>query len=275
MLCQAFGVHGSGYTYWRRQRRRPVSVEQLKLRASVREVHTRSGGSAGSRSIARMVSDQGQPLSRYRARRVMKQLNLVSCQQPTHRYKKATREHAQIPNRLDRQFTPNKPNQSWCGDVTYIWTGQRWSYLAVVLDLYARQVVGWALSSSPDSQLTGRALTRAFESRGRPKNLLFHTDQGSHYTSTAYQQLLWRYQITPSMSRRGNCWDNAPMERFFRSLKTEWVPTTGYRSIDEAHHDISAYINDYYSSLRPHQHNQGRCPNKAEAEFYSASKSVA
>jgi putative transposase len=205
----------------------------------------------------------------------MKQLDLKSCQQPKHAYKKATKEHVQIPNHLDRQFTPAAPNTVWCGDVTYIWTGQRWSYLAVVLDLYARQVVGWALSSSPDTQLTGRALTQAYQTRGKPKGLLFHSDQGSHYTSTAYRQLMWRYQITQSMSRRGNCWDNAPMERFFRSLKTEWVPTTGYRSQDEAQREIAAYIGNYYCGLRPHQHNQGRCPDKAEAEFWNASKSVA
>lgn len=275
MLCQAFGLYCSGYHYWRRQRRRPISTEQLTLRALVREVHTRSGGSAGSRSIALMVSEQGQPLSRYRARGLMKQLNLTSCQQPKYAYKRAAKEHVSIPNQLDRQFTPAAPNQVWCGDVTYIWTGQRWSYLAVVLDLYARQVVGWALSSSPDTQLTSKALARAFETRGKPKGLMFHSDQGSHYTSLAYRQLLWRYQIKPSMSRRGNCWDNAPMERFFRSLKTEWIPTVGYCSMDEAHRAIAAYINNYYSGLRPHQHNRGLSPDKAEALFWNVSKSVA
>ncbi len=136
----------------------------------------------------------------------------------------------EIPNLLDRQFAVTQPNQVWCGDVTYIWTGNRWAYLAVVMDLFARKPVGWAMSFSPDSELTCKELSHAFESRVRPQGLMFHSDQGSHYTSRKFRQLLWRCQITQSMSRRGNCLDNSPMERFFRSLKTEWVPTIGYRS---------------------------------------------
>ena len=104
-----------------------------------------------------------------------------------------------------------EPDQAWCGDVTYIWTGTRWAYLAVVLDLFARKPAGWAMSHSPDSNLTCQALTMAFESRGRPKNIMFHSDQGSHYTSRQFRQHVWRYRLTQSMSRRGNCWDNAPM----------------------------------------------------------------
>lgn len=160
----------------------------------------------------------------------MKELEISSCQLPIHSYKKVNQEHVVIPNKLDRQFTVSKPNQVWCGDVTYIWIGNRWAYLAVVLDLYARRPVGWAMSLSPDSTLTGRALSMAFELRSKPQGVLFHSDQGCHYTSQTYRQLLWRYRIEQSMSRRGNCWDNAPMERFFRSLKTEWVPTIGYHN---------------------------------------------
>ncbi len=125
---------------------------------------------------------------------------------------------------LRREFNVNRPNEVWCGDVTYIWTGRRWAYLAIVMDLYARKPVGWAMSLSPNSQLTGQAISMAYEQRGRPSNVMFHSDQGCHYTSTYFRQLLWRYQIKQSMSRRGNCWDNAPMERFFRGLKSEWIP---------------------------------------------------
>jgi putative transposase len=173
----------------------------------VKSVHTQSNGSAGARSIAQMVSGQGIPLSRYRARGAMRRLGLVSTQLPTHRYKKASQPHSRIPNTLNREFYPTAPNQVWCGDVTYIWTGQRWSYLAIVLDLYARKPVGWAFSKSPDSALTAKALTMAYESRHRPEGVLFHSDQGSHYTSTSFRQYLWRYRINQSMSRRGNCWD--------------------------------------------------------------------
>ena len=138
----------------------------------VKSVHQQSNGSAGARSIALMVSALGTPLSRYRATGFMKRLGLVSTQLPRHRYKKASQPHSDIPNTLDREFSPTQPNQVWCGDVTYIWTGHRWSYLAVVLDLYARKPVGWALSNSPDSALTTSALTMAYESRKRPEGVL-------------------------------------------------------------------------------------------------------
>ena len=167
-------------------------------------------------------------MGRWLAGRLMKELGLVSCQQPTYRYKRGGHEHVAIPNYLERQFAVTEPNQVWCGDVTYIWTGKRWAYLAVVLDLFARKPVGWAMSFSPDSRLTMKALEMAWETRGKPGGVMFHSDQGSHYTSRQFRQLLWRYQITQSMSRRGNCWDNSPMERFFRSLKNEWMPVVGY-----------------------------------------------
>jgi transposase InsO family protein len=118
-------------------------------------------------------------------------------------------------------------NRVWCGDITYIWAQGKWHYLAVVLDLCARRVVGWALSEKPDTDLVIKALDMAYEQRGRPQGLLFHSDQGSQYASRLFRQRLWRYRMRQSMSRRGNCWDNAPMERVFRSLQTEWIPIAG------------------------------------------------
>ncbi|HEM8303623.1 TPA: IS3 family transposase, partial [Providencia stuartii] len=270
-LCNVFSVHRSSYQYWRHRSKIP-SVEQTRLRALVREAHESSHGSAGARTIADIVSNTKQvPLTRYRASKLMKLLGLVSCQTSKHRYKKTTQEHVEIPNHLRRQFAVTEPNQVWVGDVTYIWSGNRWMYLAVVMDLFARKPIGWAMSFSPDSQLTGKALSMAFESRGKPRNILFHSDQGSHYTSRQYRQLLWRYQIKQSLSRRGNCWDNAPMERFFRSLKTEWVPILGYRNSIEAQQEITRYIIGYYSQLRPHQYNGGLTPNESERLYWENS----
>ena len=230
-----------------------------------------SRGSAGSRSIALMLTHQGIPLSRYLARKAMKSLGLVSSQPMPPRYRKANNEHRAVGNHLDRQFTVNAPNKVWCGDVTYLWIGKRWAYLAVVMDLYSRKPVGWALSLSPDSRLTSKALMMAYESRGKPKDVMFHSDQGMHYTSNHFCQVLWHYQIKQSMSRRGNCWDNAPMERFFRSLKTEWVPKRGYTRFIEADTAITDYIVGYYSQLRPHQHNDGNSPNEAERLYWKTS----
>ena len=157
VLCEQFDVCRSSYKYWCGCRS-VINPDKVKLRALVSEKHKLSNGSAGSRSIAAMVSQHGTNLSRYRARRIMKDLGLVSCQLPKHAYKKALQPHVAIPNELGRQFNVNAPNRVWCGGVTYIWTGQRRSYLAVVLDLFARKPIGWALSRSPDSSLTKQAL---------------------------------------------------------------------------------------------------------------------
>ncbi|BDY92199.1 transposase [Escherichia coli] len=222
-----------------------------------------------------MATQRGYQMGRWLAGRLMKELGLVSCQQPTYRYKRGGHEHVAIPNYLERQFAVTEPNQVWCGDVTYIWTGKRWAYLAVVLDLFARKPVGWAMSFSPDSRLTMKALEMAWETRGKPVGVMFHSDQGSHYTSRQFRQLLWRYRIRQSMSRRGNCWDNSPMERFFRSLKNEWVPATGYVSFSDAAHAITDYIVGYYSALRPHEYNGGLPPNESENRYWKNSNSVA
>ncbi|MGK3611113.1 DDE-type integrase/transposase/recombinase, partial [Escherichia coli] len=134
---------------------------------------------------------------------------------------------------------------------------------------------GWAMSFSPDSRLTMKALEMAWETRGKPVGVMFHSDQGSHYTSRQFRQLLWRYRIRQSMSRRGNCWDNSPMERFFRSLKNEWVPATGYVSFSDAAHAITDYIVGYYSALRPHEYNGGLPPNESENRYWKNSNAVA
>lgn len=274
VLCEAFGLHRSTLKY-RRATVKRIDPERVRLNAMVKSAHKLRNGSAGARSIAHMVTNDGVQLSRYRAKGFMKQLGLISTQLPTHRYRKASQPHSNIPNTLNREFTPTSPNQVWCGDVTYIWTGKRWSYLAVVLDLYARKPIGWALSNSPNSELTAGALTMAYESRRRPEGVMFHSDQGSHYTSLLFRQHIWRYRMRQSMSRRGNCWDNSPMERFFRSLKTGWVPELGYRSFAEAKRSVINYMTGYYSLTRPHQHNGGLPPKRAEEIYWISSKTAA
>lgn len=198
----------------------------------------------------------------------MRELNLRSKQPGPKPYKHdVTVERIDLPNVLDRQFDVERPNQVWCGDISYVWAGRRWSYLAVVLDLYARRVVGWALSDRADTDLVVRALEHAYRQRGKPRRVLFHSDQGSQYGSLRFRQRLWRYQIKQSMSRRGNCWDNAPMERLFRSLKSEWVPDTGYPNINAARQDIGRYLMDYYNCRRPHSANDGLAPAVAEKQL--------
>jgi putative transposase len=155
-------------------------------------------------------------------------------------------------NVLDRQFGADGPNRRWVADFTYIWTAEGWLYVAVVLDLFSRRIVGWSMSASMTAQLVIDALTMALWRRGRPDALLHHSDQGSQYTSEAFQRLLADHGVDCSMSRSGNCWDNAAMESFFSSLKTERVSRRTYRTRDDAKADVFDYIERFYNPKRRH-----------------------
>ncbi|MCG0447636.1 IS3 family transposase, partial [Pseudomonas aeruginosa] len=259
VVCSAFDVARSCY-YVHRLRRRRVDARRVALRSQVNQLFSQSRGSAGSRSILGMLREEGVTIGRFRVRRLMRELGLVSKQPGSHAYKQAMVERPDIPNRLNREFATEHPNQVWCGDITYVWAQGRWHYLAAVLDLHTRRVIGWAFSAKPDAELVIKALDMAYEQRGKPQQVLFHSDQGSQYASRLFRQRLWRYRMQQSMSRRGNCWDNSAMERLFRSLKSEWVPSTGYLTAQEAQRDISHYLMHRYNWIRPHQFNDGLPP---------------
>ncbi len=198
----------------------------------------------------------------------MKELGLVSKQYKKHSYSKCDHEHKVHQNTLERQFSPKAPNQVWTGDVTYIRIKGGFCYLAVVIDLFARCVVGFAISNSPDTALTTKALRMAYESRLKPADVLFHSDQGTHYTSKLFADTVAQCEgMRHSMSRRGNCWDNAPTERFFRSFKTEWMPKHGYDDQQQATKHITDYIWGYYCNRRPHTHNDFLTPAEKERPF--------
>ena len=270
MVCEVFDVNRSCY-YDYRKRQGQVDTERLILRNKVNEIFNESRSSAGSRSIVGLMREQDFDIGRYKVSRLMQESGLI-CKQPgPHAYKRATVERIDIPNHLDRKFSPPSPNKVWCGDITYIWAGGRWHYLAVVIDLYARRAIGWATSTKPDTELAIKALNMAWEQRGKPCDVMFHSDQGSQYTSRQFRRYLWRYRMKQSMSRRGNCWDNAPMERLFRSLKSEWIPATGYQTLVQATKDISYYLMTRYNWVRPHQYNDGLAPAKVEEKLNSLS----
>ncbi|ELX8339980.1 IS3 family transposase [Pseudomonas aeruginosa] len=266
VVCSAFDVARSCY-YVHRLRRRRVDARRVALRSQVNQLFSQSRGSAGSRSILGMLREEGVTIGRFRVRRLMRELGLVSKQPGSHAYKQAKVERPDIPNRLNREFATEHPSQVWYGDITYVWAQGRWHYLAAVLDLHTRRVIGWAFSAKPDAELVIQALDMAYEQRGRPQQVLFHSDQGSQYASRLFRQRLWRYRMQQSMSRRGNCWDNSPMERLFRSLKSEWVPSTGYLTAQEAQRDISHYLMHRYNWIRPHQFNDGLPPAVAEEKL--------
>jgi putative transposase len=265
-LCSIFEVPRSTY-YGYRNRKRKIDGERIRLRIKVAEIFNISRQSAGSRTIVDRMREEGESIGRFKVRRLMKEARLESKQPKPYAYKTAKVERPDIQNHLDRKFNVKQPNLAWCGDITYVWVQNRWVYLAVVMDLYARRVVGWSLSDKPDSKLTVSALNMAYQLRGQPKEVMFHSDQGVQYASRSFRQHIWRYRMKQSMSRRGNCWDNAPMERVFRSFKSEWMPTTGYRSFTEAKKDIGQYLMDYYNWYRPHQRNGGMTPIMAEEKL--------
>lgn len=186
MVCAVFGVPTSSY-YEYRSGHREIDANRLQLRSEVKRLFNTSRGSADSRSLVIMLREEGHNIGRFRVRRLMQEANLVSKQPGAHKYKQVTHERPDIPNHLDRAFHVIHPNQLWCGDITYIWSGTRWCYLAVVLDLYSRCVVGWALSVHPDAALVVNALDMAYGGRGQPKNVLFHSDQGSPYGSRVFR----------------------------------------------------------------------------------------
>ena len=225
-----------------------------------------SRGSFGSRSISGKLKEQGYAVGRYKTRTLMKEANVLSKQPGKPKFNAGYKPSEIADNILNREFTVEAPNQAWCGDVTYIWTGRCYLHLALVIDLYARRIIGWACSRTPDTELTKSALHFAYQARGQPRGLIFHSDQGVHYTSKAYQQQLWRYQIKQSISRKGNCWDNAPMERVLRSFKSEWLPEKGYYSnYQEAEKDIMQYIK-YYNDYRVHSYNGYLTPYMTESK---------
>ncbi|GHG60624.1 transposase [Alishewanella longhuensis] len=263
MVCEVFDVPASSY-YEHKQLSKQINVKRLEQRSKIKELFKDSRYSAGSRTLLGMMRELGYEIGRFKVMSLMREAKLISKQPGPHRYKTAQVERPDIPNHLDREFDVSALDSVWCGDITYIWAEGRWHYLAVVLDLYRRRVVSWALSARPDAELAIKALDMVYEQRGRPQGVMFHSDQGSQYASRLFRQRLWRYRMTQSMNRRGNCWDNAPMERLFRSLKSEWVPVTGYMSKAEAQRDISFYLMDYYNWRRPHQFNNGVPPAKAE-----------
>ncbi|OQK15579.1 transposase [Methyloprofundus sedimenti] len=263
-LLQTFEMSRSSYNYHRKHANK-VDPERDRLKSKVIALHEASRSSAGSRTLSAQLKQQGESVGRFKTRSLMQEAELTSKQPGAHRYKVAEKPSNIADNHLNREFSTELANQVWCGDVTYIWSGTGWIYLALVIDLNARRIVGWACSTSPDSVLTTRALKLAYAARGEPKNLMFHSDQGCHYTSKVFQQQLSEYEIKQSMSRRGNCWDNAPMERCFRSFKSEWMPKTFYSSYEQAEKDIMQYIK-YYNSFRVHSYNNYLTPIQAEKE---------
>ena len=249
-ICRNLG-HARA-TYYRHTTPKAIDAEAVQLRAAVRHIHADVHATYGSRRMRVELNAQGFAVGRYKVRSLMQALQLKAKRPKQHRYPVAGKPSTVAPNSLNRQFNPSNTNTYWTGDITYIRTHQGWLYLAIVLDLYSRRVVSWAFSNQPNSELSVRAINLAVQLRQPQQPVLLHTDQGVQYSSDAFRQALNKHNITASMSRRGNCLDNAVTERIFRSLKSEMVNYRQYKTRAEAMADIADYIESFYNQKRRH-----------------------
>jgi transposase InsO family protein len=226
--------------------------DEVALKARVGAIFKEHRSKYGSRRITKQLKNEGHQIGRYKVRRLMRELGL-KAKNPK-RYKVTTDSRHSFPvaaNLLDRKFDVYEPNKCWTADITYVWTFEGWLYLAVVLDLYSRQVVGWAMNKRMKKQLTLDALAMAYWRRKPPSGLLHHSDRGSQYACHDYRNRLNKYGMVASMSRKGDCWDNSPTERFFRSLKSERLSDYRFVTRQSAEMQVLDYIS-YYNSIRLH-----------------------
>jgi putative transposase len=262
-MCRVLEVSRSGYYAARRLSRIQPAVCEASVQ--LKAAFAASGGAYGSRRLRTAVASRGVVVGIYRLRRLMRQHGLRSAWKRKFIHTTDSKHALPIsPNVLDRQFNPTCPNQAWVADITYIRTRSGWLYLAVVLDLFARKVVGWAMAPDMQATLVCRALQLAIAQRQPAPGLIVHSDRGSQYASDAHQALLTKHSLVGSMSRKGNCWDNAVMERFFLNLKMERVWQRDYANHAEATSDIADYIVSFYNSTRLHSKLGNLPPNAFE-----------
>jgi len=254
VLREALGVSRSGFYAWRT---RPLSQRartDAQILVTVRTSFLLSDRTYGARRMVDEVQDAGHVCGRQRVGRLMRQEGLWA--RPRRRARPIDTGdrpvHTLAPNVLDRQFTATAPNQKWVADFTYLWTSEGWLFVAVVLDLFARRVVGWSMHATMTTQLVTDALTMALWRRGSAEALLHHSDRGSQYSSESFQRLLTAVGVTCSMSRSGNVWDNSVMESFFSTLKTERTNRKHYMTRNAARADVFDYIERFYNPIRRH-----------------------
>jgi putative transposase len=252
-LCKVLGVSQSGYFAWRSRPACRRQRDDLVLLAHVRSAFRLSNETYGRPRMTRELQDQGLHVGRRRTARLMRE-NGLRARQPR-RFKRTTDSlHAfpVAPNLIEQDFAAERPDEKWGSDLSYIWTREGWLYLAVVIDLYARRVVGWAVSDRLHKELALAALRRALVVRRPSAGLIHHSDRGSQYCSTEYQAELRKHGILISMSGKGNCYDNAMVETFFKTLKSELVWRTAFQTRAEASEALARYIDGFYNPVRRH-----------------------
>jgi putative transposase len=274
-MCRILKVSTSGFYAWRK---RPASKrvdDDVRLRIEIRAYHRKSRGTYGSPRILHDLRGAGLRVGRNRIIRLMRLDDLSGRRKRKYVHTTNSKHEFPVaPNVLDRNFKADKANMAWVGDITYISTGEGFSYLAVLLDLYSRKVVGWAIDSSMATALPLQALQMAYVTRNPGPGLIHHTDRGSQYASKLYRRFLQERGMTCSMSRRGECWDNAVGESFFGRLKDDLVYRTKWATHAEAARGIEEYIENFYNSVRRHSSAGDMSPNDYENSGQAASSTI-
>ncbi len=263
-MCHALEVAPSGYYEWLQN---PVSnraKEDTRLLRLIRASFVASHGIYGAPRVFLDLREAGETCSKHRVERLMRENGLRALHGYRTRRVSVGKPAVLIPNLLKRQFTVTKPNRVWATDITYIRTWQGWLYLAVIMDLYSRRIIGWATRATIHRELVLDAVLMAVRRR-RPRRALIHSDQGTQYGSDAWRRFCKSHHLEPSMSRRGNCWDNAVAESFFSSLKKERIKKHIYKDRDTATKDVADYIETFYNRTRRHSHLGGVSPDKFES----------
>ena len=275
-MCGVLSVSESGYGEWRAGSTAKRWLSTPQLEALIRALHAEFDGAYGAPRITKEIKARGLPVSKERVRRLMQANNIRARHK--RRYKATTNSAHHLPvaeNVLNRQFQTTAPDQVWTADITYIPTGEGWLYLAVVMDLYTRMIVGHAMDSRMTKELVLNALRMARFKRKPKPGLIHHSDRGSQYCSRDYQALMADIEATASMSRKGNCWDNAPMESWFNSLKNERVFHRCYLTRDEAKADLFDYIEVFYNRKRRHSGLSYDIPSEVYSSWLTQQKMAA
>jgi putative transposase len=254
LMCAVLGLSASGYYAWRGRPESRRAAANRTLLEDIRQIHGHSSGTYGSPRVHAVLRGHGRRIGRSRIERLMREAGLRGLAALPRRTRTTDSRHTYpiAPNRLSRNFRADRPGQIWLADLTYIRTGEGWLYLAAILDMHSRKIAGWSMRETLHTQIALDALNMAIERQRPAPGLIHHSDRGIQYAAEAYRAALARAAITPSMSRKGDCWDNAPMESFFHTLKTERVHHRIYATRDEARQDLFAYIEGFYNSRRLH-----------------------
>ncbi len=254
VMCKTLGLSASGYYAWRGRPESRRAAANRALLDDIRLIYAESSGTYGAPRVHAILRGHGRRVGRCRIERLMRRAGLRGLAALPRRTRTTDSRHGYpiAPNRLGRNFTAQAPNQVWLADLTYIPTGEGWLYLAAILDMHTRKIVGWSMRQTLHTEIALDALNMAVQRQRPAPGLIHHSDRGIQYAAEAYRSALARQGITPSMSRKGDCWDNAPMESFFHTLKTERVHHRVYVTRDQARRDLFQYIEGFYNPRRLH-----------------------